>query len=146
MSNSNKTKIIKINNKRVFLSKIREYGIYTTKIHHQNDKLRPKGLINSFLHDHNENWDTTILKYLYIEMYNADKYRFYSDTDVHNIYDKLHEDYKDVNYLNGKDPDFGPHNTEAYSSYKTMNNLNLTYITESIDEVIQKLDNAFDIL
>ncbi len=146
MANSNQAKIVIINGKRIFLSKIREYGIYTTKVHHQNDKPRPKGLLNSFLHDHDENWDTTILKYLSIEMYNGDKYRFYSDSHIHNIYDKLHADYKDVSYLNGKDPNFGPHNTEAYSSYKTMNNLDLTYINESIDDIIEKLDDSFNVL
>ncbi|MBM7664181.1 hypothetical protein JOC25_000637 [Solibacillus kalamii] len=87
--------VIVLDNKRLFLKRIKSYELNTEEIYYRNDKTEERFLF-LFLMNEEELWSEYKFEYLYIKMFDGNEYKYFSDKKLDNILKKMANYFKEV--------------------------------------------------
>ncbi|BAK16131.1 DNA polymerase III, alpha subunit [Solibacillus silvestris StLB046] len=87
--------VIVLDNKRLFLKRIKSYELNTEEIYYRNDKTEERFLF-LFLMNEEELWSEYKFEYLYIKMFDGSEYKYFSDKKLDNILKKMANYFKEV--------------------------------------------------
>ena len=152
--------VIVLDNKRLFLKRIKNYELNTEKIYYRNDKPEERFLF-LFLMNEDELWSEYKFKYLYIQMFDGSEYKYFSDKKLYNILKKMDEYFKeaelseieDCSYDSSEDCYYvsedlkeimenDEHLAQAVDSYVIIKDT-FIFIDEDISLIAERMDNSF---
>ena len=152
--------VIVLDNKRLFLKRIKNYELNTEKIHYRNDKPEERFLF-LFLMNEDELWSEYKFKYLYIQMFDGSEYKYFSDKKLYNILKKMDEYFKeaelseieDCSYDSSEDCYYvsedlkeimenDEHLAQAVDSYVIIKDT-FIFVDEDISLIAERMDNSF---
>ena len=87
--------VIVLDNKRLFLKRIKSYELNSEEIYYRNDKTEERFLF-LFLMNEEELWSEYKFEYLYIKMFDGNEYKYFSDKKLDNILKKMANYFKEV--------------------------------------------------
>lgn len=87
--------VIVLDNKRLFLKRIKSYELNTEEIYYRNDKTEERFLF-LFLMNEEELWSEYKFEYLYIKMFDGSEYKYFSDKKLDNILKKMDNYFKEI--------------------------------------------------
>ena len=87
--------VIVLDNKRLFLKRIKSYELNTEEIYYRNDKTEERFLF-LFLMNEDELWSEYKFEYLYIKMFDGNEYKYFSDKKLDNILKKMDNYFKEI--------------------------------------------------
>ncbi|MER1989360.1 MAG: DNA polymerase III subunit alpha [Solibacillus isronensis] len=152
--------VIVLDNKRLFLKRIKNYELNTEKIYYRNDKPEERFLF-LFLMNEDELWSEYKFKYLYIQMFDGSEYKYFSDKKLYNILKKMDEYFKeaelseieDCSYDSSEDCYYvsedlkeimenDEHLAQAVDSYVIIKDT-FIFVDEDISLIAERMDNSF---
>ncbi|MER2112216.1 MAG: DNA polymerase III subunit alpha [Solibacillus isronensis] len=152
--------VIVLDNKRLFLKRIKNYELNTEKIYYRNAKPEERFLF-LFLMNEDELWSEYKFKYLYIQMFDGSEYKYFSDKKLYNILKKMDEYFKeaelseieDCSYDSSEDCYYvsedlkeimenDEHLAQAVDSYVIINDT-FIFVDEDISLIAERMDNSF---
>ena len=87
--------VIVLDNKRLFLKRIRSYELNTDEIYYRNDK-REERFLFLFLMNQDELWSEYKFEYLYIKMFEGNEYKYFSDKKVYHILKEMAKYFEEI--------------------------------------------------
>lgn len=152
--------VIVLDNKRLFLKRIKNYELNTEKIYYRNAKPEERFLF-LFLMNEDELWSEYKFKYLYIQMFDDSEYKYFSDKKLYNILKKMDQYFKeaelseieDCSYDSSEDCYYvsedlkeimenDEHLAQAVDSYVIINDT-FIFVDEDISLIAERMDNSF---
>ncbi|MCM3720925.1 DNA polymerase III subunit alpha [Solibacillus isronensis] len=155
--------VIVLDNKRLFLKRIKNYELNSEKIYYRNDKAEERFLF-LFLMNEDELWSEYKFKYLYIQMFDGSEYKYFSDKKLYRILKKMDEYFKeagiseieDCSYNSSEDcyyvsedlkeiMETDEHLAQAIDSYVIIKDT-FIFVDEDISIIADRMDNSFGTL
>lgn len=152
--------VIVLDNKRLFLKRIKNYELNTEKIYYRNAKPEERFLF-LFLMNEDELWSEYKFKYLYIQMFDGSEYKYFSDKKLYNILKKMDQYFKeaelseieDCSYDSSEDCYYvsedlkeimenDEHLAQAVDSYVIIKDT-FIFVDEDISLIAERMDNSF---
>lgn len=152
--------VIVLDNKRLFLKRIKNYELNTEKIYYRNDKPEERFLF-LFLMNEDELWSEYKFKYLYIQMFDGSEYKYFSDKKLYNILKKMDEYFKEAELCEIEDCSYDSsedcyyvsedlkeimendeHLAQAVDSYVIIKDT-FIFVDEDISLIAERMDNSF---
>lgn len=152
--------VIVLDNKRLFLKRIKNYELNTEKIYYRNAKPEERFLF-LFLMNEDELWSEYKFKYLYIQMFDGSEYKYFSDKKLYNILKKMDQYFKeaelseieDCSYDSSEDCYYvseelkeimenDEHLAQAIDSYVIIKDT-FIFVDEDISLIAERMDNSF---
>ncbi|MEK5080849.1 DNA polymerase III subunit alpha [Solibacillus sp. FSL W7-1436] len=152
--------VIVLDNKRLFLKRIKGYELNTEKIYYRNEKAEERFLF-LFLMNEEELWSEYKFEYLYIKMLDGNEYKYFSDKKLYNILEKMDQYFKDVDLDEIEDCKFkssddcyyisenlkeiledDEHLERAVDSYIIIRDTYI-FVDEDISIIAERIDNSF---
>ena len=149
--------VIVLDNKRIFLNRISRYELNSDELYHRNDTDAERFLF-IFLINEDELWSEYKFKYLYIETYDGNSYKYYSDRKLENLMKEMDEyfhelgigsEVEDCSYdfsFHGEPLeeilDLDEHLELAIESYVRIRDT-YKFINEDISSIVNRIDNAY---
>lgn len=134
--------VLVLDNKRIFLYRIRRYELSSDKLFHRNDNEEERFLF-LFLINQDELWSEHSFKYLYVEMFDGKSYKFISDKRLKNLMKKM-DSFFEVNGIDSDEEIFeeDEYLTQAVESYEQIKNTYI-FVNEDISDIANRIDNVF---
>ncbi|MEK4386407.1 DNA polymerase III subunit alpha [Solibacillus sp. FSL W7-1464] len=154
--------VIVLDNKRLFLKRIKNYELNTDKIYYRNDQVEERFLF-LFLMNEEELWSEYKFGYLYIKMFDGNEYKYFSDKKLNRILKKMEKYFKEVadidseidecSYDRSEDCYYvseklkeilenDEHLAQAVDSYIIIRDTYI-FVDEDISSIANRMDNAF---
>ena len=152
--------VIVLDNKRLFLKRIKNYELNTEEIYYRNDKAEERFLF-LFLMNEDELWSEYKFKYLYIKMFDGSEYKYFSDKKLYNILKKMDEYFKEAGISEIEDCSYNSsedcylvsenlkeilendeHLAQAVDSYVIIKDT-FIFVDEDISLIAERMDNSF---
>lgn len=156
--------VIVLDNKRLFLKRIKSYELNTEEIYYRNDKTEERFLF-LFLMNEEELWSEYKFEYLYIKMFDGSEYKYFSDKKLDNILKKMDNYFKEIDidsevedcsydlsddcyYVSEKLKEILENNeylAQAVDSYIITKDT-FIFVDEDISSIATRMDNSFGLV
>ncbi|MEK5185485.1 DNA polymerase III subunit alpha [Solibacillus sp. FSL R5-0691] len=152
--------VIVLDNKRLFLKRIKNYEVNTEKIYYRNEKAEER-LLFLFLMNEEELWSEYKFEYLYIKMFDGNEFKYFSDKKLLNILKKMEKYFEDVDLSEIEDCSYDrsedcyfvsedlkemlendEHLAKAVDSYVIIKDT-FIFVDEDISTIVSRMDNSF---
>ncbi|WP_339194813.1 DNA polymerase III subunit alpha [Solibacillus sp. FSL R5-0449] len=152
--------VIVLDNKRLFLKRIKNYEVNTEKIYYRNEKAEER-LLFLFLMNEEELWSEYKFEYLYIKMFDGNEFKYFSDKKLFNILKKMEKYFEDVDLSEIEDCSYDrsedcyfvsedlkemlendEHLAKAVDSYVIIKDT-FIFVDEDISTIVSRMDNSF---
>lgn len=152
--------VIVLDNKRLFLKRIKNYEVNTEKIYYRNEKTEER-LLFLFLMNEEELWSEYKFEYLYIKMFDGSEFKYFSDKKLFNILEKMEKYFEDVDLSEIEDCSYDrsedcyfvsedlkemlendEHLAKAVDSYVIIKDT-FIFVDEDISTIVSRMDNSF---